>query len=264
MHNYLEKIIKEKQNKIMHLHDILKQPEHAISRIFLDQTDFIAKNKFSTALRLENKLAVIAEIKRRSPSKGSLAAIEQPNELAKKYVQGGATAISVLTDENFFGSQAADLPDVAQSVSAAILQKDFILEPIQIAEAKLLGADAILCIVALLAEKTKKLIDYAHKLGLEVLVEIHDEKELEIALNSGAKIIGVNNRNLNTFEVNTDTAIKLIEHIPNTIIKVAESGIMEPKIAQHYYQVGFNAVLIGEALVKSNNPQNFIKECQHV
>src|SRR5207247_10356695 len=130
-------------------------------------------------------------------------------------------------------------------------------------EAVFAGAIAILCIVAVLGEKTRELIEFSHSLGLDVLTEIHDEHELNIALDSGADIIGINNRNLNTFTVNTQRALQLVTAIPDSIIKVAESGIVEPLLARQYDEAGFDAVLIGEALVTSDHPEHFIQHCHH-
>jgi len=184
-----------------------------------------------------------------------------------KYVQGGANAVSVLTDKKFFNGSIDDLKKVSEALEkfpCPVLRKDFIIHEIQIAEAIASGADAILCIVAILGDHTKILLDYARKMGIEVLVEVHNADEIKIALDSGAQIIGVNNRNLSTFEVDTNNALELVKKIPDHIIKVAESGITDPNLAQKYYQAGFDAVLIGEGLVRSDNPKDFIRACRHV
>jgi indole-3-glycerol phosphate synthase len=207
---------------------------------------------------------VIAEIKRKSPSKGSLASIKDPVELAKRYVLGGASALSILTDEAFFGGSINDLTQVADALrnqSIPIIRKDFIIDQLQIAEAAVAGASAVLCIVSVLGTQTKALLEFAHSLNLDVLVEIHDQEELKIALESGADIIGINNRNLHTFDVDTNRALQIVASIPDNIIKVAESGITDSLAARQYYQAGFGAVLIGEALVKSNDPAHFITKC---
>jgi|GEM_PF-80044 len=208
-------------------------------------------------------LSIIAEVKRRSPSKGVLAEIEDPVTLAKNYQQGGAAALSILTDEKFFGGKLQDLIDVTSEISSLpALRKDFVIDPIQIAEAALAGASAILAIVAVLGKKTEMILARAHSLQLDVLVEVHDEEELKIALDAGATIIGINNRNLKTFEVDLQTAFHLVDNIPRTILKVAESGINTPELARDYHQAGFDAVLMGEALVRSEDPKNFIRECR--
>lgn len=196
--------------------------------------------------------------------------------MALNYVEGGANAISILTDELFFGGNIEDLkivssalthplessPTAQQAKQIPLLRKDFIIDEIQIAQAINAGADAILLIVAVLGTRTQKLLDCAKKMGIDVLVEIHDETELKIALESGAEIVGINNRNLSSLEVDTNRALKLAHDIPPHIIRVAESGILEPKIAQTYHQAGFDAVLIGEALVKSKNPAEFMGACR--
>lgn len=172
-----------------------------------------------------------------------------------------------MTDNAFFGGHLDDLTQVATALHTQpqpTLRKDFIIDTIQIAEAVTAGADAILCIVAVLQQKTKKLLDYAKTMGIDVLVEVHDRAELDIALASGAQIIGVNNRDLTTLHVDTDQAFRLIEHIPPSIIKVAESGILTPQLAQDYYRAGFDAVLIGEALVTSSHPAEFIRACHEI
>lgn len=261
----LKAIIIQKQQEIMALQQLVKtQPDHLIAQI-LDLKINRSFKSFKSALRNNKELAVIAEIKRQSPSKGKIAEIKNPVELALKYVQGGANAISVLTDEKFFNGSLDDLQKVSATLKqypCPVLRKDFIIHEIQIAEAIAYGADAILCIVAVLGNHSKRLLDYARKMGIEVIVEVHNIDELNIALDSGAEIIGVNNRNLSNFEVETQNAFDLINKIPDNIIKIAESGILEPKLAQRYYQSGFDAVLIGEGLVKSENPENFIKNCK--
>jgi indole-3-glycerol phosphate synthase len=266
MTNRLEAIILQKHHEVSALKTLIQQdPTHAIAKILRDPTQRPFNNSFKNALR-HSSLSVIAEIKRKSPSKGFLADIEDPGLLAKKYVAGGANAISVLTDELFFGGTLEDLKQVRSSLvgcNTPILRKDFIIDEIQIAEAAHAGADAILCIVAVLGKKTQTLLKYAKKIGIDVLVEVHNSAELEIALASDAEIIGINNRDLTTFDVNTEQALRLVESIPAHIIKVAESGILAPEMAQECYRSGFDAVLIGEALVTSTSPADFIKACRY-
>jgi indole-3-glycerol phosphate synthase len=143
-----------------------------------------------------------------------------------------------------------------------VLRKDFIIDDIQIAEAAMAGADAILIIVAAVNEQTKALLNCAKTFGLEALIEVHNQQELELALSSGAEIIGINNRNLQTLQVDTEQALKLIDNIPREIVRVAESGILAPELARDYYRAGFDAILIGEALVKSEQPEKFMKACR--
>ena len=142
-----------------------------------------------------------------------------------------------------------------------VLRKDFVIDPIQIAEAALAGASAVLVIVAVLGAKTATIIKSALALQLDVLVEVHDAEELNMALDAGATIIGINNRNLKTFEIDTNRALNLTAQIPRTILRVAESGITTPALARAYHQAGFDGILIGEALVRSEDPKFFIHEC---
>ncbi len=267
MINKLGAIILQKKKEVAELKRLVEnQPNHLIAEILNGKITRHSEKNFKLSLQTK-ALAIIAEIKRKSPSKGDLAPIRDPVALAKNYVGAGANTISVLTDELFFGGNINDLKNVAQELARTcttpILRKDFIIDEIQIAEAIAAGADAVLLIVAVLGKETQQLFDSAKKMGIDVLVEVHNEAELNIALSSGAEIIGVNNRNLTTLEVDTMHALTLLDKIPNTVIRVAESGIADPLIAQAYHQAGFDAVLIGEALVKSNNPSDFIEACHH-
>ncbi len=265
MNNKLTPIILQKQREVASLRELIaNQPNHPMIQLLQGKEQHTSVISFKNALRGPS-LAVIAEIKRKSPSKGVLAAIDDPVHLAQIYAAGGASALSILTDTVFFGGQLDDLNSVSLALGAKrppILRKDFIIDEIQIAEAILAGADAILCIVAVLGERTKIMLDAAHTMGIDVLVEVHNSQELEIALASGAEIIGVNNRDLTTFQIDTDQAFRLVEDIPPHLIRVAESGIVMPELAQDYYRAGFDAVLIGEALVKSPNPDEFIRACR--
>lgn len=265
MLNRLTPIIQQKQLEVARLSEQLAQQlEHPINKILRGEVIYPTKGRFKKAL-LHKKLAIIAEIKRKSPSKGELANIADPTLLAQKYIDGEANALSILTDKTFFGGNIEDLIAVKKQLSLncpPILRKDFIIDPIQIAEAVAAGAEAILCIVAIHGTQTAHIIQQAKKMGIDVLTEVHDRVELDVALASGADIIGINNRNLTTFEVNPDTALLLKPFIPEHIITVAESGITTPEHALCYRNAGFNAVLIGEALVKSPSPTEFIRACR--
>jgi len=217
---------------------------------------------FKNSLDLPNNtLAVIAEIKRKSPSKGHLATLRDPTQIARVYHDSGAAAISVLTDYPGFGGTLDDLRNVAASQQknfgsypgpCPVLRKDFIIDEIQLAEAVSANADAVLLIVSALGkDKLKELIVASQEYGLDALVEVHNAEELETALECGAEIVGVNNRNLSTFEENLDNSIKLKEMIPDTVVSVAESGITECLDAWKFRDAGFNAILVGEALVKA-------------
>lgn len=217
---------------------------------------------FKKAL-LNSYPAVIAEIKRKSPSKGDLAEIRDPVSLAQAYMTGGAAAISVLTNAEGFKGSLQDLQAVSaalQNTPVPILRKDFILEASQVEESLAYGANVILLIVSVLKEKTHDLLKLARSIGLEVLVEVHTREELIYALSIDADIIGVNNRNLQTFEINPEQAIELKPHIPASVLSIAESGIRSVSDAQKYLSVGYQGLLIGEALVKSKNPAQLIRD----
>lgn len=264
MNNRLEPIILQKQREVAQLKArITEQGEYPLAAYLDGKTQRTSSKDFKHAL-VQPTLSVIAEIKRRSPSRGVLAMIEEPVDLASAYARAGAAAISVLTDECFFGGHLNDLMAISQALKnekPAILRKDFVIDPIQIAEAASAGADAVLCIVAVLGQRTRTMLEYAKSINMAVLVEVHHQAELDIALAAGAEIIGINNRDLTTFEVNVNTAFQLGEQIPSCIVKVAESGILDPSLAQAYYKAGFNAVLVGEALVTSAHPGQFIEDC---
>jgi indole-3-glycerol phosphate synthase len=199
---------------------------------------------------------VIAEVKRRSPSKGDLADIPDPAALAAEYAEGGAAAISVLTEQRRFGGSLEDLRSVREAVDVPILRKDFIVEPYQLLEARLAGADLALLIVAALDGQTlAALHDQARELGLTVLVEVHDEAETERAIDLGAELIGVNARNLRTLEVDPTTFGRLAPLVPEDRVLVAESGIAGPADVERYVGEGARVVLVGEALVRDGDPR---------
>ena len=199
--------------------------------------------------------SVISEVKRRSPSKGDLATITDPAALARQYADGGAAAISVLTEQRRFGGSLEDLQAVRAAVDVPILRKDFIVEPYQLLEARAAGADLALLIVAALDRDTlTALHDQARELGLTVLVEVHDEDETERAVDLGAELIGVNARNLKTLDVDPATFARLAPLVPEDRVLVAESGISGPGDVQRYVDEGARVVLVGEALVKDGDP----------
>ncbi|MBS0625713.1 MAG: anthranilate phosphoribosyltransferase [Verrucomicrobia bacterium] len=205
------------------------------------------------------KSALIAEIKRASPSKGEIGEIRSIRERAENYAKGGASALSILTDSAFSGS-VEDLREAAH-LPLPILRKDFIVDLAQLFESLYFGADAVLLIAALLKGRLKEFIDQAKILGLETLVEVHNEEELELALAAGAEIIGVNQRNLADFSMHPELFQKLVEKIPSGKIKIAESGLTSPEEVRAAYDLGYNAVLVGEALTRSQDPELFIRGC---
>lgn len=213
-----------------------------------------------TALRTDG-VALIAEVKRASPSKGDLAEITDPAALASAYEDGGASVISVLTEERRFRGSLADLAAVRAAVDIPILRKDFIVTSYQLWEARAFGADLALLIVAALDEQALiSLVERTESLGMTALVEVHDELELERALAANAKLIGINARNLKTLEVDRDVFARVARGVPGDIVVVAESGIRGPRDLVGYAGAGADAVLVGEALVTGNDPRAAVHE----
>ncbi|MHB1911647.1 MAG: indole-3-glycerol phosphate synthase TrpC [Acidimicrobiales bacterium] len=210
--------------------------------------------EFGAALRAPG-LSVIAEVKRRSPSKGDLAPGLDPAGLARAYAAGGAACLSVLTDAEFFGGSPTDLAAARGAIALPVLRKDFTVSALDVADARLMGADAILLIAAALSDaELAELAARAAGLGLAVLHEVHDEAELERVLAVGASLVGVNQRDLFSFEVDTDRAVRVARAMPAGVIRVAESGISGPADAHRLADAGFDAVLVGESLVRSADP----------
>lgn len=209
----------------------------------------------------EDKSGVIAEFKRKSPSKGMINQYAPIERTTIGYMQAGASALSVLTDQKFFGGSNEDLSLVRKYNFCPILRKDFTIDEYQIVEAKSIGADAILLIAAVLDPiQSKALADFAHSFGLEVLLEVHEENELLQNLNVGADLIGVNNRNLKTFEVSTDVSKKLAPLIPDHIVRVSESGISSPETIVELKRFGYKGFLIGENFMKHSRPEVAARE----
>jgi indole-3-glycerol phosphate synthase len=205
-------------------------------------------------------LAVIAEVKRRSPSKGALNADLDPALLAKAYEAGGAACLSVLTDGEFFGGAPADLQAARAATALPVLRKDFTVSVLDVLDARLMGADCVLLIAAALARRElNELHRVAVDVGLDVLVEVHDEPELEVALGAGATVIGVNQRDLVTFAVDHERAVRMAGAIPAEAVKVAESGVRDAADAASLAAAGYDAVLVGEALVTSGDPAGAIR-----
>ena len=208
-----------------------------------------------------SRVQLIAEVKKASPSRGVLCPNFNPVELAKTYAQGGATAISVLTDEKHFQGSIDHLTAIRKDVKLPLLRKDFIIDTYQVYESRACGADALLLIVAILSqEQLEELLSLSHSLGLKCLVEVHSEGEVERALLSGAEIIGTNNRDLNTFTTDINTTRRLLPLIPPRRIVVSESGIKSRSDVEKLKDWGVNAVLVGEALVTSGDILSKMKE----
>lgn len=253
----LEHIINDKQKEVALKKSIL-------SSHFLEHSPLFNREALSLKKALTtNNSGIIAEHKRRSPSKPNINQKLSVNEVVQGYEKAGVAAISVLTDGKYFGGSIDDLIQARAAVSIPILRKEFIIDPYQIVEAKAYGADAILLIAAVLDANTIDLLSRTAKsLGLEVLMEIHDEKELERATHKNVDLIGVNNRNLKTFEVNIENSMQLANLIPDSFVKVSESGIGHADAVKKLRTYGFKGFLMGEHFMKTDNPgeaaQSFI------
>jgi indole-3-glycerol phosphate synthase len=206
-------------------------------------------------------LSLIAEVKRSSPSKGALATISNPVELANSYQAGGAEIISILTEERRFKGSISDLVSVRSAVSIPVLRKDFIVTEFQVYESRIIGSDLLLLIVAGLSKsQLKDYFQLATGLGMQVLVEVHDLSEVELALEIDSKIVGVNCRNLKTLEIDKTAFDLILPRLPENVLKVAESGISTRGEVEKIKSLGADAILVGETLVKSGNPVHTIKE----
>ncbi len=215
---------------------------------------------FAGALR-QDRLSVIAEVKKASPSKGLIAPNFRPVETAVAYRNGGAAAVSVLTEEYYFQGSGRVLQEVRQAVDIPILRKDFIIDPYQIYEARVLDADAVLLIAALLDTHTlREFAKIAHSLSLHCLTEVHDQRELESALEAGSDLVGINNRNLKTFQVDLEVTRRLASSVTKDRVLVSESGIRSWEDMKAVCSWGADAVLIGETLMRSGNPQQTLEQ----
>ena len=214
-----------------------------------------------TALSPRDRIHVISEIKRKSPSKGELADIDDPVALAREYEAGGASMISVLTESRQFGGSLADLRAVSAAVGIPVLRKDFLESEYQIVEARAAGADVVLLIMAgITDERAERLLEVARAWGMQALVEAHTAEEVDRAIAVGADIVGVNARDLATFELNADLFGQMVPRFPDGVIRVAESAVAEASDVARYRSQGADAVLIGEALVTGANPRERVKE----
>lgn len=250
MGTILDQILAEKRK------EIIKMKQEVI-----DAQETGSNRSFIKRLASGSELAVIAEFKRASPSKGDINTGQNPKDQALFYKKYGADAISVLTDNRFFKGSFADLSAVRETVDLPILCKDFIVDEVQILKAKASGANLILLIAAAMdAERLQKLFDFAEGEGLEVLLEVHNEEELEIALKTGAQLIGVNNRNLKTFEVDLSVTEKLAPLIKKAgKFLISESGIKSEDDVRRVIAAGANAILVGEAFMKAENLEGLLK-----
>lgn len=216
---------------------------------------------FASSIRDTPHLAVIAEIKRKSPSKGDLNASLNPSELAQQYQRGGASCLSVLTDTNHFGGSVADLQLARGACSVPVIRKDFTVDARDICDARIMGADCVLLIAAILsAEEMSTYLDLCREVDIDALVEVHDEAELELAMNAGAVMVGVNQRDLVTFAVDQARAVRMAPRIPDHVVRVAESGVRGRDDALALRAAGYDAILVGEHLVTSPDPEAALTE----
>lgn len=234
----------------------------------LENRDFFSLKTISLKQQLlaDGTSGLITEFKRKSPSKGVIHATAEPDKTAFRYIQAGASALSILTDHDFFGGSEADFLSVRRVNNfRPMLRKDFIIDEYQLVEAKSIGADVILLIAAMLdADTIKRFTSFAHSLNMEVLLEVHTEQELLQNLNANADLIGVNNRNLKTFEVSIDVSKRLYPLIPGNVVKISESGIDKIESILELRKIGFQGFLIGQKFMEQPDPglacHNFIRE----
>lgn len=248
--NILDKIIAHKEQEVAERKSLY--PTKLLEQSIYFSSDTISLRKY---LLRDDKLGIIAEIKRKSPSKGMIHEFVSIEQTSISYMQGGASALSILTDTEFFGGKNEDLTTARKFNYCPILRKDFTIDEYQIVEAKSIGADAILLIAAALTpDKLKNLAQFAKSLGLEVLMEIHHGEELKSHLNEYLDVVGVNNRDLKTFEVSVDTSISLANAIPDQFVKISESGISNPDTVLDLMSHGYQGFLIGEHFMSHGRP----------
>ncbi len=242
----------------------IRRPRDLLRRAALDAPP---TRDFAAALRRpDGRVAVVGELKRRSPSKGELAADLDPGPVARAYEAGGAAALSVLTDQPYFGGMVSDLQSARAATSLPCLRKDFVIDEVQVYEARAIGADAMLLIVAAIADDglMADLHALGRDLGMGVLVEAHDAREVERALKAGAQVLGINSRDLATFSEDLGVATGLSSLVPADVIAVAESAIRSVGDARRVAGAGFDAVLVGEALVRAVDPTALVRDLSSV
>lgn len=246
----LQKIVAHKEKEVADRKSLY--PEKLLEKSIYFEGQPVSLKKYLTR---DDKSGIIAEFKRQSPSKGVINAHAKVEKTTIGYMQAGASALSVLTDNEFFGGTSEDLMTARKFNFCPVLRKDFVIDEYQIIEAKSIGADAILLIAACLEpQKLSELAAFAQSFGLEVLMEVHDEEELKNNLNEHLDVVGVNNRNLKTFEVNVATSKALAEMIPSDFVKISESGISDPATIIDLKGYGFQGFLIGETFMRSARP----------
>lgn len=258
------------QNIVVHKKKEVEERKSLFPVKLLEQSIYFSSAPVSMKkyLRREDLLGIIAEFKRRSPSKGFINKYADVEKTTIGYMQAGASALSVLTDTEFFGGKSADLTTARKFNFCPILRKEFIIDEYQVIEAKSIGADVILLIAAILTkEQINTFVKLAHSLGMEVLMEIHAEEELE-KITDGIEIIGINNRNLKTMEISLQTSFDMLSKLSPGVIKISESGIQTPMQLLQLKEAGYNGFLMGENFMKHSRPEeackNFIKEVEQL
>ena len=253
--NILEKIFNHK------LKEIDERKKTSSAKMLEEKPLFSRQTRsLSQAIRRKDQSGIVAEFKNRSPSMGTINENANVKKVSQGYLTAGASALSILTDENFFGGSLNKLEIARKNNDCPILQKDFIMDPYQIQEAKAYGADAILLIAAMLSkDKVRELSSYAGSLGLETLLEIHQEEELD-RITDQIDLVGINNRNLKNFSVNQKNSVDLVNSIPYGFVKIAESGIESAKQAFNLLNSGFDGLLIGSQFMKHTDPAEACRE----
>lgn len=239
--------------------EVREKREQKPITFYYEELKYIEKPRCFMSVLRQKEPALIAEIKRYSPSRGPIWEDLEPSDLALRYQSAGANAISVLTDTQYFHGSLDDLLQAHEAVTIPCLRKEFIIDEYQIYESRVYKADTILLIVRILSDmQLKDFLSLCRELEIEPLVEVHNEKEVERAVDAGAKIIGINNRDLDTLEVDVETTLRLKKNIPEDYIVVSESGISNPQTIQRFFDCGVQAFLIGESILYSRKPEQFI------
>lgn len=249
--NILDKIIAHKVTEVAHNKEMY--PAKLLEQSIHFETPCVSMREY---IQREDKSGIIAEIKRRSPSKGDINPYVNVERTSIGYMQAGASALSILTDKDFFGGKNEDLTLARKFNFCPILRKDFIIDEYQIVEARSIGTDVILLIAAALEPKRlKELAAFAKSLGMEVLMEVHNKEELDTCINEHLDVVGVNNRDLKTFKVSLETSMELSRYIPNDFVKISESGISRPAAIVQLKHYGFEGFLIGEHFMANSRPE---------
>lgn len=257
---FLNKIIEKKRERLAEV--MLLRPLEDVRRDALTARGSAQPHVFRAALEMRGRVNVIAEFKRASPSKGAIRADASACETVREYERGGAAAVSVLTEQDYFCGSLEDLAEVKRSVRLPVLRKDFIFDEYQVFESAVAGADALLLIVAALDDETlaRLLRLTEEELGMDALVEVHTAAEMRRASEVGARIIGVNNRDLRTFEVSLETSIGLARHAPGRALLVSESGIRDARDIARLRACGYSAFLVGETLMRAGRPEDTLRD----